>query len=121
MQLEECYEAFGGSYEDIKKRLHKDEVIQKFVVKFLNDTSYATLCTAMQQEDYGEAFRAVHTLKGVCQNLSFRCLGQSAQLLTECLRGTDAERIDRERCENLLQKVSEDYEVVVGAVRRLQG
>lgn len=40
MNLEECYNAFGGSYEDIKMRLNSDALIKRFVIKFLSDTSY---------------------------------------------------------------------------------
>ena len=71
MQLEECYESFGGSYKDVKLRLVKDELISRLVIKFLADQSYDKLVAAMEQKDYGEAFRSVHTLKGVSQNLSF--------------------------------------------------
>ena len=75
---------------------------------------------AMEQADYGEAFRAVHTLKGVSQNLSFDCLSRSTEALTETLRRWESEPVDEEKCLQLYQKVSEDYKTVTDAIRQLQ-
>lgn len=120
MQLEECYESFGGDYQDVRSRLMKDELIRRLVIKFLEDTSYEKLSAAMEQADYGEAFRAVHTLKGVSQNLSFDRLSRSTAALTEVLRKWEKEPIDKEQCEQLWQQVSVDYDVVTNAINKLQ-
>lgn len=120
MQLKECYESFGGNYEDVKSRLMKDELIQRLVIKFLSDTSYEKLSDAMEQADYGEAFSAVHTLKGVSQNLSFDRLSRSTEALTETLRRWETEPVDAKKSEELFQQVSADYEAVAGAIRMLQ-
>ncbi len=120
MDLRECYESFGGNYEDVRSRLMKDELIQRLVIKFLSDTSYEKLSAAMEQADYGEAFRAVHTLKGVSQNLSFDCLSRSTEALTETLRRWESEPVDKEKCAQQYQQVSADYEAVTGAIRMLQ-
>ncbi len=120
MQLKECYESFGGNYEDVKSRLMKDTLIQRLVIKFLADTSYQGLTQAMEKKDYGEAFRAVHTLKGVSQNLSFDNLSCSTEELTETLRRWESEPVDEEKCLQLYQKVSEDYKTVTDAIRQLQ-
>lgn len=120
MQLEECYESFGGNYQDVKSRLMKDELIRRLVIKFLADTSYERLASAMDQVDYGEAFRAVHTLKGVSQNLSFDSLSQSASAMTETLRKWGSEPVDEEKCAQQWQQVSADYQAVTRAIRMLQ-
>ena len=71
MNLQECYEALGGDFEDVLSRLRSEKLVQKFVLKFLNDKSFDLLCSSLEEENYEEAFRASHTIKGVCQNLSF--------------------------------------------------
>ena len=43
MTVKECYDAMGADYEDVLGRLRKDERIQKFVLKLLNDKSYELL------------------------------------------------------------------------------
>ena len=40
MTLQECYAAMGGNYEEVLGRLRSDRLIQKFVMKFVNDSSY---------------------------------------------------------------------------------
>ena len=120
MNLQECYASFGGSYQDVKSRLMKDELIQRLVIKFLADTSYERLVSAMEQSDYGEAFRAVHTLKGVSQNLSFDCLSRSTEELTESLRKWETIPVDEEKCKEQLRQVSVDYTAVVDTIRQLQ-
>ena len=116
MTLEECYDVFGGSYQDVKQRLLSDALIERFVNKFLTDSSYEMLCTAVEAGDCEGAFRAAHTLKGICQNLSFRRLAESAGRMTEYLRGKEEVEGDKQYCEELLQQIKKDYDAVVQAV-----
>ena len=120
MQIEECYESFGGNYQDVKSRLMKDELIQRLVIKFLADTSYETLAAAMEEKNYAAAFRAVHTLKGVSQNLSFDRLSSSTAAMTETLRKWESIPVDEELCAQQWQQVSADYKAVADAIRVLK-
>ena len=47
MTLQECYAAMGGNYEEVLGRLRSDRLIQKFVMKFVNDSSYQLLLDSM--------------------------------------------------------------------------
>ena len=118
MLLKECYDAFGGSYEVVKTRLPKDSLIEKFVIKFLSEPSYDHLCQALAQEDYENAFRDAHSLKGVSLNLGFEKLGKSSGDLTEYLRGWAEKGIDQAQCTVLLEAVSEDYHAVISSIRK---
>lgn len=120
MQLEQCYESFGGNYQDVRSRLMKEELIQRLVIKFLADTSYEKLAAAMEEKNYGEAFRAVHTLKGVSQNLSFDRLSHSTAAMTETLRKWESSPVDEALCEEQWQQVSANYKAVADAIRALQ-
>ncbi|MGN0164849.1 MAG: Hpt domain-containing protein [Lachnospiraceae bacterium] len=119
MQLQKCYEEFSGDYENVKSRLLKDSLIQRLVINFLDDANYKRLSDSMENKDYGEAFKAAHSLKGVCLNLSFDILGQSTGLLTEALRRWDKEPVDEEKCQMLWQQISNDYNVVINAINIL--
>lgn len=66
MNIREFYEFVGGNYEDVLKRMAKEERVIKFVRMFERDPSYQGLVDAMDAGDYDEAFRMAHTLKGVC-------------------------------------------------------
>lgn len=87
MTLQECYEKMGGSYAEVLERLTKEERIEKFMLRFLEDTSYKELCMALEEKNYEEVFRLVHTLKGVALNLGFTSLYVSSDKMTEAVRG----------------------------------
>ena len=65
MTIVECYQQLGGNLENVKTRLPSDSLIKRFIIKFLDDSSYSELCDALQKGQRDEAFRAAHTLKGV--------------------------------------------------------
>ena len=115
MTLEACYAAMGGDYAGVTGRLHSERLVQKFVLKFLSDSSYKLLESSLAAQDYAEAFRAAHTIKGVCQNLSIDRLGDSVSRLTEALRGgwSDA-------AAPLIEEVRADYRLTVDAIRAYQ-
>ena len=71
MTLKECYEKMEANYDEVIGRLRSERLVQKFALKFLDDPSYQLLITSMEEKNYEEAFRAAHTIKGVCQNLGF--------------------------------------------------
>ena len=114
MTIQECYLAMGGNYEAISGRLPSPRLIDKFVRKFLDDLSFEQLCEHMDAGNRAEAFRAAHTLKGVCANLGFDALLGVVEPLTELLRpevseipaGADA----------LLKDVCREYDRTVAAI-----
>lgn len=114
MNLKECYTALGGDYESVMSRLMTERLVNKFVLKFLNDASYANLVKSLGEGNTAEAFREAHTLKGVCQNLSFDRLFQSSNAITEALRDGDTTKANE-----LLPKVEADYKQTVDAINSL--
>ncbi|MCI9068137.1 MAG: Hpt domain-containing protein [Lachnospiraceae bacterium] len=115
MTLKECYEAIGGNYEEVVGRLRSERLIQKFTLKFLDDKSLELLKRSLREENYEEAFRAAHTIKGICQNLSFDRLLASDSALTEALRDGKSPEAD-----SLAAQVFADYEATVSAIRTFQ-
>ena len=115
MTLKDCYTALGGDYEDVVARLPSEGFVQKYVLKFLDDKSFELLCASLETGDVQEAFRAAHTIKGMCQNLSFTSLGSAASDLTEALRAGDLET-----GKTLLGEVREEYRRTAEAIRAFQ-
>lgn len=116
MTIEECYQALGGNYAEVRTRLPSARLVEKFVGKFLEDKSYETLCRQIAAGDRAEAFRAAHTLKGVCANLSFTRLFTSSAALTETLR-PESSAIPAGALREL-EEVCRDYQTTVEAIRR---
>ena len=115
MTLEECYTAMGANYQDVLKRFYKSDMIRRFVKMFLQDDSFRLLTDAMAKQDVKEAFRAAHTLKGVCQNLGFDTLYVPSSALTEALRGGSLDGADE-----LFPPVEKEYQRVVEALKALE-
>ena len=115
MTISECYEKLGGEYADVGTRLPSDRLVAKFIGRFLDDDSFDTLCREMEAGDRGEAFRAAHTLKGVCANLSFTRLQSAASRLTEILR-SEGDEIPAEAAE-VMAEVRRSYEDTAAAIR----
>lgn len=115
MTLQECYAAIGGDFEGVKGRLPSEKFIQKYVLKFLDDGSYDLLVRSMEAGNYEEAFRAAHTIKGVCQNLGFTVLYQSSSQLSEALRNGFTPEAPA-----LAEQVAVDYKQTVEAIRTYQ-
>ena len=86
MTLEAFYAKIGGNSADVLRRLPSEAMVRKFIGKYPADTSWGSLESAINSQDWEAAFRAAHTLKGVAQNLGFPRLYQAAAVLTEALR-----------------------------------
>ncbi|MCM1367990.1 MAG: Hpt domain-containing protein [Roseburia sp.] len=116
MTVEECYKAMGGNYADVVSRLRTDERIKKFLLKVLDDGSYALLVKNLGERNIEEAFRAAHTLKGVSMNLSLTTLFSEVNRLTEALRGRHEYGDD---IAPLMTAVTKEYEKTVARIREL--
>lgn len=111
MNLQQCYEALGGNYDDAIGRLRSERLVQKFVLKFLDDPSFDLLVSSLQNGNAEEAFRAAHTIKGMCANLSFDALAHSVIQITETLRAGDLET-----GKQLFPAVKTEYEKTFNAI-----
>ena len=63
--------------------------------------------------DQPEAFRAAHTIKGVCANMAFSALLESSSQLTELLRAGDM----GDQAQELFQRVKADYAKTAQAIQ----
>ena len=115
MNLKDCYIKFGGDFDEVLGRLRREQTVQKFVYKFLDDKSFSLFEASMGNKDYAEALRAVHTLKGICQNLSFDRLYEVSHELTELLRDRTGEQPG---IPEAMEKVTEVYEMTIEEIKK---
>ncbi len=112
MTIEQCYALMGSDYTDVLNRLRSERLVQKFVLKFLDDKSYELLCTSMETGNNEDAFRAAHTIKGMCQNLGLTVLMRSSSELTESLRNGPTPESGP-----LFEQVKADYAMTAEAIK----
>lgn len=115
MTIQECYEKMGGDFNEVVKRLMNESLVKRFVVKFLKDDSYQNLCEGMIEGKREDAFRAAHTLKGVCQNLGLKSLSIPTEELTEMLRGGEGEI--PQGADLFMEKVTQAYQETTEAIQ----
>ena len=114
MTLRECYDKLEGDFEGVISRLVSEDLVMRIVPTFLQDESFQALEKALEESNYEEAFRAAHTLKGVCENLSFTKLANAASEITEQLRG-GVEPEDG----HYFEDVKKAYEQTIEALKQL--
>ena len=112
MNLRECYSAMGADYDDILRRLVSEERIIRFLRMLARDQSFVTLKNALAAEHYEEAFRASHSLKGICMNMGLTRLMESSSALTENLRSGQAGKDTAA----LFEALEQDYHTAIEAI-----
>lgn len=115
MTIQECYREMGGDFAQMRERLCSDTLIERFIIKFLDDDSYDLLSRAVREGRHEEAFRAAHTLKGVSANLGLTRLLTSVEKMTELLR-SPSDAIPAEAAV-LMEEVERDYAWTVRVIR----
>ena len=115
MTTKECFDAMGADYEGVLERFSSEALVKKFALKFLDDNSYSNLEDALADGNVENAFRAAHTLKGICLNLGLKNLYTVSSDLTEKLRGRELDGY-----EALYEKVSEQYKITVNALKSVE-
>lgn len=114
MTVREGYEYLGASYDDVLSRFGSEELVERFAIRFLSDQSFRQLRDALEKGDGEAAFRAAHTLKGVCMNLGFDNLYYVSAALTEKLRGHQIEG-----SKELFKKVEKSYIDLVAILEQI--
>ena len=112
VNLKDCYIKFGGDFDEVLGRLRREQTVQKFVYKFLDDKSFSLFESSIGSKDYEDALRAVHTLKGICQNLSFTRLFESSSLVTNALKENDWNK-----AVDMMPKLSKDYYETINVIK----
>ena len=115
MNLEECYEAKDSDYDDVMRRLGSETLVRKFVLKFLDDTSFQGLKEGLENQDAELVFRSAHTLKGVFMNLGFTKLFEVSSALTEELRDKEI----KENTTEMFEEVEREYTRTIEAIKGL--
>lgn len=113
MTLEETYLKLGGNYEKVIKLLKSPALIKKIALKFIDDKSFELLEKSLDEKNCEEAFRAAHTLKGICLNLCFDRLCLTSCEMTEQLRNG----VITDKAWEIFKRLEEDYHITISALK----
>ena len=118
MTVQELYESIGGSYDSAKRILPMDQLIGKFVVKFLDDKSFEKLESAAAADDGEGIFEGAHAMKGVCANLGLDSLSQAASELAEEFRPGRDRTMDDAAVREKIAELKVQYERTMEGIRQ---
>lgn len=116
MNLKECYNLIGGDYNDVLKRLKDEKLIEKFVIKFLEDKSFFILNKYIEEKKYQRAFFQAHILKGISLNLGFSPLVKSSIKIIDALESN--KNYNSNNINTLLEELKSSYDITVFAIKK---
>ncbi|MBE5936236.1 MAG: Hpt domain-containing protein [Lachnospiraceae bacterium] len=121
MILKEFYNQVQGDYEGTISRLCKEDLVKRFVLKFTNDKSFEELLDTFEKKNYEDAFRAVHTLKGLAVNLGFTKLYEECSVLTESLRNVTSSDVDNKMADikKMIEDIREEYNKTISLINEI--
>lgn len=106
----------GVDYDVALERfLGKSDFYEEFLFMFLEDEQMSVLKRAMDEKNVTTAFKAAHTLKGLCGNLGFRNLLVSIFPMVEILR--DNSFVDTEP---LMKELDKQYTLLCNTLSKYQ-
>ena len=117
MELNNFFEEVGGSYNEVISRLGKDERIVKYLIRFVESDPMSDFDRALGENNIEDAFRALHSIKGMCLNLGLGALGKSSSELCEEYRHGAPEGDVSE----LTARTRADYATAIAAIKKLTG
>jgi histidine phosphotransfer protein HptB len=93
-------------------------LVRKFLGKFKDDKSFGELTAALEAGDVETAFRAAHTMKGVCANLGLDSLFKLSSDVTEILRPKAEGAV--EEAKKKLPDLEKEYKRVLEELKKLE-
>lgn len=103
----------GINYDDgLKRFMGNNQLYEKYLRKFPEDTNFANLEHALKTENYKDAFTYAHTLKGIVGNLSIDDFFHTLHDVVESLRVENIEDASQQ-----FKKLKAQYIEVVEALK----
>lgn len=96
--------------------MSSQKIVIKFVKKFIEDNTFNELTVGISKGDLEQTYRSVHTLKGICLNLSFDVLANYCSMLTEYLRTIN--KLD-DNVYMMYENIKEEYQKVFIKIKEL--
>ena len=103
-----------SSLED--RFMESEALYVRFLKKLLNDTNVVELKQAVDAEDWENAMRKAHNLKGVCANLSLTKLSRDFAAIVAELR---SDAYTAQSVGSLLEKALIEWEKTINYIRQL--
>ena len=116
MNIREIYENIGADYNAALRRFLNEERIEKYLLLMMKDGTMDQLKQAVEKQDYENAFRAAHSLKGISLNMEMTLLAEASSALSDYLKFWEREGFEQQEADRLFRLTAAAYSVVREAV-----
>ena len=120
MTIEELYEEIGGDYEQAKRVLRMDKLIDKHIRKLTTNGIIDSLIAAGDALDPTTMFEAAHAVKGYCANLGLTKISGLASELSEEYRPGNPRKMSDEEVREKVEEIRELYRKSAEGVARYE-
>ena len=117
MTIQELYTAIDGNYDSAKRILQMDRLIEKFIVRLLDDKSFEKLQAARRSMDPTALFEASHAMKGVLANLGLDKLSSMASTVAEEFRPGKSRTMNDEALNDHLDGLAQKFTTTISAIK----
>lgn len=116
MTVQECYTAIGGDYNDVLRRLVKEQTVKKHLIKFPDIDDVERLTDNIRKKDYITASVSAHALKGIAVNIGFPSLYEYADRLSGKLKNQAYDNL-----ENDLKAITDEFSRISDIINEYKG
>ena len=111
LEMESCGIDVTGA---LNRMMGNESLFFRIMKKFLEDESYNKLMMKLEEEDYDEAFKYAHALKGVAGNLGLNPIMDADVVLVEKLRHHNMDGITEDA-----RELTEAYQKIYAVLEKL--
>lgn len=97
----------------IRRFMGREDLYLKFLHRLWSDPNYNNLMQHLDEQNFEEAFKDAHTLKGVSANLGLDSVCQPVSEIVELLRGKEKEEIDIAKVEEKRKQLETEYAKII--------
>ena len=119
MQLKELQQYLDIDIaESLEERFMDDEALYlRFLRKLLTTQDFSLLEQCVEEENWAEALRKAHNLKGVCANLGLVSLASAFAAMVKLLR---SESFTAQQVRGQLEKVRKDWQQALHYIEQVE-
>ena len=118
MTIQELYEEIGADYEQAKRVLRVDKLIDKHIRKLPANGVMDKLLEAGEEMDPTTMFETSHAVKGICANLGLKSIADAASEISEEFRPGNPRTMSDEEVQEKLGFIRDTYQKTKDGIAR---
>lgn len=121
MTLQELYTLIQGDYDQAKRVLQIEKLMDKHIRKFAASSAVTNLIAAGDTMDPTQLFETAHAVKGVCGNLGLVKMAAAASAITEEFRPGAQRSLTDDQVKEKLAEVQSLYALTLDGIKQYTG